>query len=102
MGEVTRRQAATDLDALVAALTSSGAKLACLCASDAVYEREAAKAAKALAAAGTTHIYLAGRPKQADALKAAGVGTFIFAGCDVLATLTAAHAILALRTEPKR
>ncbi|HEY5606905.1 MAG TPA: methylmalonyl-CoA mutase family protein [Alphaproteobacteria bacterium] len=89
-------------DDMIAAYMTSKAKLACLCASDAVYEREAAKAAKALAAAGATHIYLAGRPKQADVLKSAGVGTFIFAGCDALATLTAAHGILGLRTEPKR
>ena len=74
-------------DAMIAAFKASGAKLACLCSSDEVYAREAADAAKALAAAGAAHIYLAGRPKDADALKAAGVGTFIFAGCDALATL---------------
>ena len=85
-------------DDMIAAFKASGAKLACLCSSDAVYEREAAEAAKALAAAGATHIYLAGRPKQPDALKAAGVGTFIFAGCDVLATLRAAHGILELKS----
>ena len=79
---------------MIAAFKASGAKLACLCSSDAVYAREAADAAKALAQAGATHIYLAGRPKDADALKAAGVGTFIFAGCDALATLKAAHDIL--------
>ena len=49
--------------------------------------------------AGATHIYLAGRPKDADALKAAGVGTFIFAGCDALATLKAAHDILAVESK---
>ena len=81
-------------DEMIAAFKASGAKLACLCSSDAVYDREAADAAKALAQAGATHIYLAGRPKDADALKAAGVGTFIFAGCDALATLNAAHGIL--------
>jgi methylmalonyl-CoA mutase len=87
----------TDLGALVAAFKTSGAKLACLCSSDAVYEREAANAAKALAAAGAMHIYLAGRPKDQDALKAAGVGTFIYAGCDALATLKAAHDMLRSR-----
>jgi methylmalonyl-CoA mutase len=81
-------------DEMIAAFKASGAKLACLCSSDAVYEREAADTAKTLAQAGATHIYLAGRPKDADALKAAGVGTFIFAGCDALATLNAAHGIL--------
>ena len=81
-------------DELIAAFKASGARLACLCSADAVYEREAADAAKSLAQAGATHIYLAGRPKDADTLKAAGVGTFIFAGCDALATLNAAHGIL--------
>ena len=81
-------------DEVIAAFKASGAKLACLCSSDAVYAQEAADAAKALAQAGATHIYLAGRPKDAEALKAAGVGTFIFAGGDALATLNAAHGIL--------
>jgi methylmalonyl-CoA mutase len=82
------------LDEMITAFKSSGAKLACLCSSDAVYEKEAAATAKTLQAAGAVHIYLAGRPKDADALKAAGVGSFIFAGCDALATLKAAHDIL--------
>jgi len=80
-------------DAMAAAFKASGATLACLCSSDAVYATEAAEAAKALA--GAKHIYLAGRPRaQEAALKAAGVGTFVFAGCDAPATLTAAHAML--------
>src|SRR6202023_790096 len=79
-------------DEMIAAFKGSGAKLACLCSSDAAYETEGAEAARALA--GAAHIYLAGRPRaQEVALKAAGVGTFIFVGCDVLAVLTAAHAI---------
>ncbi len=42
---------------------------------------------------GARHIYLAGRPGELEAaLRAAGVQTFIFAGCDVLAMLQAAHA----------
>jgi methylmalonyl-CoA mutase len=86
-------------DAMVAAFKASGAKLACLCSSDKVYEREAADAAKALAQAGATHIYLAGRPKDAEVLKAAGVGTFIFAGGDALTTLKAAHDILAVESK---
>jgi methylmalonyl-CoA mutase len=84
-------------DDMIAAFKKSGARLACLCSSDEVYAREAADAAKALTAAGATHIYLAGRPKDADALKATGVGTFLYAGCDVLATLQAAHDILGLK-----
>ena len=86
-------------DAMIAAFKTSGAKLACLCSTDAAYERDAIDAAKALKAAGATHIYLAGRPKDAEVLKAAGVGTFIFAGGDALATLKAAHDILAAESK---
>ena len=61
----------TDLPALVSAFKSSGAKLACLCSSDKV---EAVEAAKALAAAGATVDYLAGRPGDLEAaLKEADV-----------------------------
>ncbi|HUI94623.1 MAG TPA: methylmalonyl-CoA mutase subunit beta [Xanthobacteraceae bacterium] len=80
-------------DAMAAAFKASGAKLACLCASDEVYENEAPDAAKALG--GAAHIYLAGRPREREAaLRTAGVQTFVFAGCDVLATLVAAYNIL--------
>jgi methylmalonyl-CoA mutase len=83
-------------DALAAAFHASGAKLACLCSADAIYAREAAAAAKGLAAAGAAHIYLAGRPRDMEPeLRQAGVGDFIFAGCNALATLEAAHGILA-------
>jgi methylmalonyl-CoA mutase len=88
----------TDLAALVAAFKASGAKLACLCSSDKVYPVEAAVAAKALAAAGATTIYLAGRPGDLEAaLKEAGVKNFIFVGCDALATLGAALELIGLR-----
>lgn len=74
------------------AFKQSGAGLACLCSSDAVYATHGADAAKTLAAAGATHIYLAGRPgENAESLQKAGVKAFIYAGCDVLATLKAAH-----------
>jgi methylmalonyl-CoA mutase len=81
-------------DEMAAAFKASGARLACLCSSDKVYATDAVAAAKSLAGAG--HIYLAGRPRELEpVLKAAGVGTFIFAGCDVLAALAAAYGILA-------
>ena len=83
-----------DSATMIAAFKASGAKLACICSTDAIYDLQAADAARALDKAGATHIYLAGRPKEQDALKAAGVGTFVFAGNDVLATLQAAHDIL--------
>jgi methylmalonyl-CoA mutase len=89
-------------EAMIAAFKASGASLTCLCSSDEVYARDAADAARALKAAVAAPIYLAGRPKGADALKAAGVADFIYAGCDVLSTLKAVHAILELAPEPNR
>lgn len=84
-----------DQAAMLAAFKASGAKLACLCSTDKVYETEAAAAAKALAAAGAI-VHLAGRPaEQEAALTDAGVKTYIYMGCDVLSTLQAAHGNLA-------
>jgi methylmalonyl-CoA mutase len=82
-------------EAMIGAFKRSGARLACLCASDEAYDRDGADAAKALRAAGARHIYLAGEPGQREAeLRAAGVATFVFAGCEALAILRAAHDIL--------
>jgi methylmalonyl-CoA mutase len=88
----------TSRDDMIAAFKASGAKLVCLCSSDKVYAAEAADAAKTLTTAGAAHIYLAGRPGELEgALKAAGVQDFIYVGCDVVATLRAAHANLGLK-----
>ncbi len=78
---------------MIAAFKASGARLACLCSSDVVYAEQASDAAKALTAAGAI-VHLAGRPGDNEAnWQAAGVKTFIFMGCDVVATLQAAHDI---------
>lgn len=84
--------AVTGADA--AAFKSSKAPLACLCSSDEVYEKDAASAAKALASAGASHIYLAGRPKDPTPYQQAGVNGFVYAGCDALAILRQAHDIV--------
>jgi methylmalonyl-CoA mutase len=77
---------------VVKGFKDSGAKLACLCSSDKVYEREAAEAAKALAAAGAKSLYLAGKPgENRNALEAAGIGTFLHQGCDTLELLQQAY-----------
>jgi len=79
-------------DNLAKRFTDSGAKLACLCSSDKVYAREAADVAKALAAAGAKHIYLAGKPGADRAgLEGAGIGSFLHQGCDTLQVLNAAY-----------
>lgn len=73
------------------AFRASGAKLACICSSDDVYAAQAEGIAKALKNAGA-RLYLAGRGGEKEAAyKAAGIGGFIYAGCDVIATLTEAH-----------
>lgn len=80
------------LDDLVAAFQESGAVLACLVSSDAVYKDEAVPAARALKAAGAHHLYLAGRPGEQEAgWTAAGVDTFLYAGGDLLALLAEAQ-----------
>jgi methylmalonyl-CoA mutase len=82
------------IEEMVAAFKACGARLACLCSSDKVYATDAAKAAQALAAPGAI-VHLAGRPGELEAaLTAAGVKSFIYMGCDVLATLRATHDIL--------
>jgi methylmalonyl-CoA mutase len=85
------------LDELAAAFKASGAKLACLCSSDDVYGRDAVTTATKLSALGA-ELHLAGRPGDNEAaLRAAGVTTFIFAGCDALATLRAIHDKLGIK-----
>ncbi|HZP70854.1 MAG TPA: methylmalonyl-CoA mutase family protein [Pseudolabrys sp.] len=82
---------------IVAAFKASGAALACLCSSDKVYESEAADAARALAGAGAV-VHLAGRSDQHEQdWRQAGVKNFIYAGCDALSTLQAAHDILGVK-----
>ena len=82
----------TDPAALASAFKASGARLACICSSDAVYAEHAAMAAKALQEAGAKHIYLAGRPGDKETeFRAAGVGDFVFAGGNALAMLNAAY-----------
>ena len=78
-------------DEMIAAFKTSGAKLACLCSADKIYETEAASAAQALAAAGAT-AHLAGRPGDHEASwNQAGVKSYIYVGCDALAALQATY-----------
>jgi methylmalonyl-CoA mutase len=80
------------------AFAESGAKLACICSSDAVYAELAEAAAGALKAAGADQVLLAGRPKpQQAALEAAGVDMFIFAGSNALTTLARIYDALGIR-----
>jgi methylmalonyl-CoA mutase len=69
------------------AFAASGARLACLCSSDAVYAELAEATIGALKAAGARLVLLAGRPRQEAALQAAGLDGFMFIGGNVLASL---------------
>jgi methylmalonyl-CoA mutase len=95
--EALSNDAFRDLAAMVAAFKASGVRLACLCSSDKIYETQAADAAKALSEAGAV-VQLAGRPgEHEDTWRLAGVKTFIYAGCDALSTLRAAHDSLGMK-----
>ncbi|MER6287900.1 methylmalonyl-CoA mutase subunit beta [Streptomyces sviceus] len=62
----------------------SGATEVCLCSSDALYEERAEEVVGTLKSAGARHVFLAGRPGQYS-----GVDSYVFAGCDAVAVLTA-------------
>jgi len=81
--------------AAAAAFKASGAGVACLCSSDAIYAQEAKAAAKALKAAGAARVMMVGRPgDQEAALREAGVDGFLFAGQDAVTTLAELHKTL--------
>jgi len=85
------------VDALIDAFRESRAELACICGTDAAYAENAAALAEALAKAGAEGVYLAGRPGDLEAdLRSAGVTAFVYAGCDILSELVAAHERLGL------
>ncbi|GJD91192.1 Methylmalonyl-CoA mutase small subunit [Methylobacterium hispanicum] len=88
--EALSNEGFADEAALAAGFRASGARIACLCSSDAVYAERAVAAARALKEAGAGTVYLAGKPADPDALKAAGVDGFLQAGGDLLAFLAEA------------
>jgi methylmalonyl-CoA mutase len=63
----------------------SGAREACLCSSDALYQEQAEAMAAKLRSAGAEHVFLAGRPGRHT-----GIDTYVFSGCDAVAVLSAA------------
>jgi methylmalonyl-CoA mutase len=66
------------------AFGDSGATIACICSSDAVYDERADATAVALRTAGARRVYLAGR-RATD-----GVDDLIYVGCDALTVLESA------------
>lgn len=86
--EAVENKGFADADAAAAAFAASGAPIAVICSSDALYAELAAPTAAALKAAGARQVVLAGRlGEAADAWRAAGIDREIYLGCDVLGTL---------------
>ena len=78
-----------DADTAADAFTRSGATVACVCSSDALYADQAAPVAEALKSAGAARVFLAGRPgEQRETYERAGVDEFVVAGGDAIAVLT--------------
>ncbi|MER6311486.1 methylmalonyl-CoA mutase small subunit [Streptomyces sp. NPDC001739] len=89
--ETVQEPAAVDAESVAEAFAGSGARIAALCSSDAVYGEQAAAVAAALKAAGAVRVFLAGRPgERREEFEAAGVDAFVFAGCDAVEVLSSA------------
>ena len=83
----------TSADAGIA-FARSGARVACLATSDAIYDELGEATIGVLKQAGATAVYLAGKPKDEASWQQAGIDGFIFAGVDMIATLVALHGAL--------
>ncbi|WP_051837417.1 methylmalonyl-CoA mutase family protein [Streptomyces sp. NRRL WC-3742] len=83
-GLATTSFESADPAAFAAAFKASGATVACLCSSDALYGEHASSVAQALREAGAERVLLAGRLAEVPP----GVDEFIHAGGDAIAVLT--------------
>ncbi|MFE6984305.1 methylmalonyl-CoA mutase family protein [Streptomyces griseus] len=81
--EAVHDPVSVDADTAAGALAASGASVAVLCSSDALYAERADAVAGALKSAGAVQVFLAGRPGEY-----ADVDAYVFAGCDAVAVLT--------------
>ncbi|MFF2862966.1 methylmalonyl-CoA mutase family protein [Streptomyces rubiginosohelvolus] len=81
--EAVHDPVSVDTDTAAAALAASGASVAVLCSSDALYAEQAEQVAGALKSAGAAQVFLAGRPGEY-----ADIDAHVFAGCDAVAVLT--------------
>ncbi len=86
--ETTESGIVTEASSAMAAFGASGAGIAVLASSDALYAEHAAAIATALRDAGARTVLYAGRPGDREAaLREAGVNLFMHAGMDVVALL---------------
>lgn len=87
--EAVHDPVSVDVASVAEAFTTSGADVACICSSDALYAEQAAEVAEALKAAGALRVFLAGRPgEQRETYERAGVDEFVVAGGDAVAVLS--------------
>jgi methylmalonyl-CoA mutase len=89
----------TDPEAAAAAFRESGARIAILCGTDALYETDAGRFAAALKQAGVQHLFLAGNPgDRREEYRKAGIDEFIAIGMDVLSVLRSTLARLGVES----
>ncbi|MCB5905983.1 methylmalonyl-CoA mutase subunit beta [Streptomyces pinistramenti] len=89
--ETVQETPSVDAESAAGAFAASGAQIACLCGSDALYAEQAAGVAAALKSAGARRVHLAGKPgERREEFGKAGVDAFVFAGCDAVEALTSA------------
>ncbi|WP_367039498.1 methylmalonyl-CoA mutase small subunit [Streptomyces sp. Je 1-332] len=81
--EAVHDPATVDATTVADAFKASGATVACICSSDALYEEQADEVAAALKSAGAGRVFLAGRPAERP-----GVDAYVFAGCDAVSVLS--------------
>jgi methylmalonyl-CoA mutase len=87
--ETVHDPVSVDAGTAAEAFIRSGATVACLCSSDALYAENAAPVAEALKSAGALRVFLAGRPgEHRETYQRAGVDEFVVAGGDAVAVLT--------------
>ncbi|MBA3548290.1 MAG: methylmalonyl-CoA mutase, partial [Nannocystis sp.] len=87
---VVETAGASELEVAVEQFRATGAQVAVICSTDAVYAEAAPRLVPLLRAAGAKVVVLAGRPKdQVETLTAAGVELFVHQGGDALALLGA-------------
>ena len=89
--ETVQDPASVDAESVAEAFRRSGAGIACVCSSDAVYAEQAGAVAAALKSAGALRVHLAGKPgERREEFVEAGVDSFVFAGCDAVEVLSSA------------
>jgi methylmalonyl-CoA mutase len=94
-GVITVGQGPFDAGTVGPNFKESGALVAVIASSDAIYAHEVVPIAQALKASGAQVVLVAGRPgEHEDAWREAGVDSFLFLGCDVAELLDRLYAFI--------